>query len=165
MRRFLLTLAAALAIASPTAATPKLSISSFAQLSAPEAPYDLTANANAIVDAAFARARKSHKRVLIDLGGNWCGDCRILAGVMALPEMRGFLARHFEVAEVNVGRFDTNLQIPARFGFTKRLIGVPTVLIAAPDGRLLNRGDVFALADARHMRPQAVADWLAKWAQ
>jgi thiol-disulfide isomerase/thioredoxin len=156
-----------LLIATPALAlpAPKVSIASFAQLTPPEAPYDVAANASAAVDAAFARARRNHKRVLIDLGGNWCGDCRILAGVMELPEMRRFLRAHFEIVSIDVGRFDTNLQIPARFGFTKRLLGVPTVLIATPQGALVNGGDVFALSDARHMQPQAVADWLAKWAK
>jgi thiol-disulfide isomerase/thioredoxin len=162
---FLLTVALTVAAPAAAAPAPKISIASFAELTPPEAPYDTTANANAAVDAAFARARLSHKRVLLDLGGNWCGDCRILSGLMALPEMRAFLARHYEIAMVDVGRFDANLQIPARFGFTARLTGVPTVLIATPDGRLVNRGDVFALDDARDLQPQAVADWLAKWAK
>ncbi len=167
MRRGVLLLAVALTAATPATAlpAPRLSITSFAELSPPDAPYDAAANANAAVDAAFARARKSHKRVLLDLGGNWCGDCRVLSGLMALPQMRAFLARHYEIVLVNVGRFDTNLQIAARFGFTERLTGVPTVLIATPDGRLVNRGDVFALDDARDLQPQAVADWLAKWAR
>ncbi len=158
---------AAVAIVAPAEAAhaPRVSIASFAELSPPEAPYDATANADVAVNAAFDRARKSGKRVLIDLGGNWCGDCRILAGVMDLPEVHAFLARHYEMVSVDVGRFDRNLQIPARFGFTKRLIGVPTVLIATPTGKLVNSNDVFALADARHMAPQAVVDWLAKWAR
>jgi len=166
MRTLALAAAVSIAFALPASAAkaPKLSIASFAELNPPEAPYDRTADANAAVRVAFARARKSHKRVLLDLGGNWCGDCRILAGIMELPEMRRFLTAHFEIVSVDMGSFDTNLQIPARFGFTKRLEGVPTVLIATPDGKLLNRSDVFALSDARHMQPQAVADWLAKWA-
>jgi hypothetical protein len=66
---------------------------------------------------------------------------------------------------VDVGRFNRNLQIPARFGLTKRLAGVPTLLIATPDGKLLNPDDVFAVADARSMTPQAIADYLAKYAK
>jgi len=165
--RILILAVASFLLATPALAVsaPRVGIESFAQLNPPQAPYDVAANANMAVDAAFARARKSHKRVLLDLGGNWCGDCRILAGVMELPQMRRFLGAHFEIVDVDVGRFDTNLQIPARFGITKRLLGVPTVLIATPEGRLLNGNDVFALADARHMQPQAVADWLAKWAR
>jgi thiol-disulfide isomerase/thioredoxin len=117
----------------------------------------------AAVNAAFARAKKSHKRVLIDLGGNWCGDCIVLANIMLLPEMKPFVKKHFEVVAVDVGRFDKNLSVPARFGITDRLKGVPSVIIAEPDGTFVNKNDLFALADARHMSPQAVADWLAQW--
>ena len=48
--------------------------------------------------------------------GNWCGDCIVLANLMQLPEMKPFLAAHFEIVKVDIGRFDKNLQIPARFG-------------------------------------------------
>ncbi len=127
-------------------------------------PYDEAANADAQVAAAFARAQKSHKRVLIDLGGNWCGDCIILANFVKLPEMRRFMAAHYEEVSVDVGRFNRNLQIPARFGFTKRLEGVPALLIATPDGKLVNGDNIFATADARNMTPQALADYLARYA-
>jgi thiol-disulfide isomerase/thioredoxin len=166
MRKALIAFVTALVLAGTASALtpPPAGIKSFAELTPPTAPYNETADANAAVQAAFDRAKKSHKRVLIDLGGNWCGDCRILAGVMELPDVRRFIARHYEVVSVDVGRFDKNLQIPARFGFTKRLLGVPTVLIVSPQGKVINGSDVFALSDARHMAPQAVVDWLAKYA-
>ena len=152
---------------STTAATaPKLGIGTLIELPVVEMqPYDERANADAVVDSAFARATASGKRVLIDLGGNWCGDCIVLANVMQLPEVKRFLAAHYEVVSVDVGRFNRNLQIPARFGIKGRLEGVPAVLVATADGRLVNEGHVSALADARSMTPQAIADWLAQWTQ
>ena len=72
---------------------------------------------------------------------------------------------HYEFSAVDVGRFDKNLQIPARFGFTKRLEGVPTILVATPEGKLVNAGHVFALSNARDMTPQALAAYLAQWAK
>jgi thiol-disulfide isomerase/thioredoxin len=129
----------------------------------PDRPFDENANADAAVDAAFARARKSGKDVLIDLGGNWCADCRILSGLMELPELHAFLSAHYEMATVDVGRFNRNLDIPARFGITERLEGVPAILVSTPGGRLINAGHVSAIEDARHMSPQALADWLAQW--
>lgn len=158
-----LSLVPAAAPAAPGAA-PRLSIASLSELSVPERPYDENANADDAVANAFARAKAQHKSVLIDLGGNWCADCRILAGVMQLPEMRRFLDAHYVVVLVDVGRFDRNLQIPARFGITKRLEGVPSVLIANPAGTLLNPGHIAALDDARSMTPQAISDWLTQWA-
>jgi len=155
-----------LASVATAAAAPKVSIASLTNLPVVErSPYDPNADATAAVDAAFARARKSGKRVLIDVGGNWCPDCIVLANLMQLAELKPFLAAHFEIVSVDVGRFDKNLQIPARFGITERLEGVPSVIVAEPDGRFVNRGRIAALADARHMTPQAIADWLALWAK
>jgi thiol:disulfide interchange protein len=128
-------------------------------------PYDEKANADADVAAAFARAQKSHKRVLIDLGANWCVDCIVLANFIRLPEINRFVEGHYETVVVDVGRFNRNLQIPARFGFTQRLVGVPTLLVATSDGKLLNQNDVFAISDAHSMTPQAIADYLAKYAK
>jgi thiol-disulfide isomerase/thioredoxin len=124
---------------------PRPSISDFKKLPVVlMQPYDEQANADAAVAAAFARAQKSHKRVLIDLGGNWCVDCIVLANFLKLPEMQRFMDAHYEVATVDVGRFNRNLQIPARFGVTKKLEGVPALLIATPDGKLVNGTDIFA---------------------
>jgi len=153
------------ALPAQAATAPKPSIASFQQLPVVTMqPYDEAANADAQVAAAFARAQKSHKRVLIDLGGNWCVDCLVLSNFLRLPEMRRFMDAHYEEVLVDVGRFNRNLQIPARFGVTKKLEGVPALLIATPDGKLVNGANVFATADAHSMTPQALADYLAKYA-
>ena len=156
-----------LALAAPALAAtpPRLGIASFAELKTPlPYPYDEAADADADVAKARARAKAHHKLLLIDLGGNWCGDCRVLAGTAELPALRAFIDRHYELVTVDVGRFDRNLQVPAHYGFTKRLVGVPTLLVVDPrTDALLNRNDVFALSDAGSMTPQALADWLAKW--
>ena len=66
------------------ATAPHVSVTNLSDVSVPDRPFDENADANAAVANAFARAKAEHKRVLIDLGGNWCADCRILAGVMEL---------------------------------------------------------------------------------
>jgi thiol-disulfide isomerase/thioredoxin len=165
MRPFIALLALAIAAPVVAAPAPHVSIASFDQLEKPlPLPYDEPADARAIVAAAKARAKAHHKLLLIDLGGNWCLDCRLLAGTMELPELRKFLAAKYEIAIVDVGRFDKNLDIPAHYGIKDRLEGVPAVLIVDPrTDRLINAGRIAALADARSMSPQALADWLASW--
>jgi thiol-disulfide isomerase/thioredoxin len=158
-------------IAAPAAAAvpaPKVGIESFAQLKTPlPYPYDESLSAQA-VDAAVAKARaralKSKKLLLVDLGGNWCGDCRILAATLERPEVKAFADRHFEFVAVDVGRFDKNLQVPAAYGITYRLNGVPALLVVDPkSNRLLDKGRESALEDARSMTPQALVEWLAQW--
>ena len=167
MIRFVLATALALLAAGPAtaAAAPRIGIDSFAQLATPlPYPYNAAADADAQVVRAKARARKAGKLLLIDLGGNWCGDCRILTGVMERPDLKPFLDAHYITVLVDVGRFDRNLQIPARYGITERLEGVPALLIVDPKtDRLLDAGQVTALADAHDMSPQGLADWLAQW--
>lgn len=173
--RVFLALAATAALLGPALATPvqaapapKVSIDSFAQLKAPlPYPYDEKASARVMdgrVAKARAQARREHKLLLVDLGGNWCGDCRVLYATMQLPEVKQFVRDHYVVVTVDVGRFDKNLQVPAAYGITKRLEGVPALLIVDPTtNKLLDEGHVAALSDARHMTPQALADWLAQW--
>jgi thiol-disulfide isomerase/thioredoxin len=169
MHRHLAAALAAFILAAPAAAAPaaapKIGIDSFAQLKTPlPYPYDEAANADAQVARAKARAKASGKLLLIDLGGNWCGDCRILSATMDRPDLKPFLARHYTTVLVDVGRFDKNLQVPAHWGITERLEGVPALLIVDPrTDRLVDEGHIAALADARSMSPQALADWLAQW--
>jgi len=162
---------AALLMAAPAfaaAPAPKVSIQSYAQLKTPlPYPYDERLSAKA-TDAAVAKARaralKAHKLLMIDLGGNWCGDCRVLSGTLELPEMKAFVDKHYEVVSVDVGRFDKNLQVPGAYGIHYRLEGVPALLIVDPKtNKLLDAHRESALQDARSMTPQALADWLAQW--
>jgi thiol-disulfide isomerase/thioredoxin len=155
----------ALAASAPalSATAPRLHVQTVDALAPLPLPYDEKADANAALAKARARAKASHKLLLIDFGGNWCLDCRVLAGVMEQPEMRPFVERHYEVVKVDSGRFNRNMNIPAHFGF-KKLEGVPAVFIVDPKrDRLVNGKSVIALADARSMTPQGIADWLAQW--
>jgi len=127
-------------------------------------PYDITADAKAQVDEAFAEARQTHKNVLLDFGGNWCTDCRMLAGTMALPPVQNWVGQNFVPVMIDIGPHMTrNLDIAARYGV--KITAVPSVLIVTPEGKLVNGNDVFGLADARHFSAQAMVNLLAKWQQ
>lgn len=155
--------AAAPLVAAPALA-PKVAITTIDQLAKPlPLPYDEKADAQSQLTAAIKLAKKQHKRLLIDMGGNWCPDCRVLAGIMELPEVRAFVERHYVVLDVDVGRYDKNLDIADLYHahYDK---GAPAVLVVDPGtGRLINDGHTLALRDARHMTPQGLADWLAQW--
>jgi thiol-disulfide isomerase/thioredoxin len=147
------------ALAAPTA--PKVD----AQLtSAPTAPYDVNADAHGEVAAAIARAAQNHKFVLIDFGGNWCPDCRITAGVLAMDQVKPWIGAMFEVVMVDVGRMNKNMDIAERYGVHVK--AVPTMIVLDPAGKMINsNSDPAALQDARGMTPQAIVDTLNGWIQ
>ena len=167
---------ATVALASSTSAKaatpPKADVASFAQLQSPlPYPYDPEKDAEpaavkAKVDRARAQALREHKLLLVDMGGNWCADCRILAGTMDLPNIKRFVNAHYVKVTVDSGpRMNQNLQVPARYGVLS-LVGVPSLFVVDPrSDKLLDAGHTSALADARHMSPQGLADWLAQWPQ
>jgi len=132
---------------------PKIAISNFDQLAHPlPMPYNERAHAEKAVAEARAKAKKANKLLLI------------LGGMFDQPDLKRFMDKHYEIVTVDVGRFNKNLSIPAHYGLNDRLKGAPTLLIVDPKtDKLLNPGHVTALADARSMTPQAIADWLAQW--
>lgn len=138
-----------------------------AQVTAPENPYDETADAGAALDAAFARASENGTRVLVNFGGNWCPDCRMLAGMMQIPEFAAYLDAHYEVVKIDVGRFDRNEDVVQRLGFENldALDGVPTVVIATSDGRVVNAATSAEWTTARERRPQEALDYFHRYAQ
>lgn len=128
------------------------------------APYDEAANGQADLEAAFARARKNGKTILLNLGGNWCPDAQALAGMLEIPELHNWLDENYEHVKIDIGDYDRNMNIPARFGF-EQLEGVPALLAIKTDGTLLNRKDCYIFRNARNREPQEVVDYLIEWCE
>ncbi|EHH68679.1 thioredoxin family protein [Gluconobacter morbifer] len=124
-------------------------------------PYPDSSVARQQVQDAFVTARRTHRKVLLDFGGNWCPDCKMLGGIFALPDAKAWLDSQFVIVTVNVGRINTNLDLASQYGVT--ITAVPTVIIVTPDGHALNQDGSRALGDARSMSPQAVLDLIAEW--
>lgn len=139
-------------------------ISENAVYSADPQPYDPALDAQAAIDRAFAQARGENKRVLIKMGGNWCPDCRILAGMTEIPEIADLIAENYAVVKVDVGRYDRNMDVPQRFGM-EELEGVPTLLIVTPEGRVLNAAEPSIFRNARERDPQDFANYLYRYAE
>jgi len=133
-------------------------------VTAPAEPYDVNADARAALDAAFARAAENDKRVLVKFGGNWCPDCRILAGMMELPVFADMLEEHYEVVAIDVGRYDRNQDLVERLGFSEGLEGVPTVMIVTADGAVVNAGAATEWRTARERDPQEALDYFHRYA-
>lgn len=152
-------LTAPLALAGTTAA-PKVSETSANPIAA---PYPDSSLAPVQVKEAFATAKKTGRKVLLDFGANWCPDCRMLAGVFALPDAQGWLESQFVIVPVNVDRFTSNMDIALKYGVQVK--SIPTVIIVTPDGRPLNGDASLTLGHARSMPPQVTLDLISSWNQ
>jgi thioredoxin 1 len=124
--------------------------------------YSDTADAKAEIRQALATATREHKRVLLDFGGNWCGDCQVLHIYLQDPGNASLLQNNFVLVEVNIGRYDQNLDIAKQYNIPLEK-GVPALAILEPSGKLVysqRNGEFEAL---RRMDVSAVSEFLTKW--
>jgi thioredoxin 1 len=157
-----LAICVALAAASANAAAIAVpQVTTKASASSHPHPYNESADAHADVAEAIARAKASGKHILLDFGGNWCPDCRMLAAVLDLKEVKPAVAQIFEVAMIDVGRFNKNLDIAKRYGVDVK--AVPLVIVLDSDGRVINAGNPTALSNAHSMSGQAIVDTIFGW--
>jgi thioredoxin 1 len=68
------------------------------------------------------------------------------------------MAREFEVVEVDVGRFDRNLDVAKTYGDPIRK-GIPAALVLSSDERVLYATKAGELSNARRMSATGVYDF------
>jgi protein disulfide-isomerase len=130
--------------------------------SASSSPYDPTRDAAADVAAALHQAGADGRPVLLDFGAAWCPDCVALVHTFATDAVRPVLAG-FHLVEIDVGKFDRNAGLAARYGIEFRTSGIPALAALAPDGHLLGTTADGSFAEARSLTPDQVADRLRQW--
>lgn len=109
---------------------------------------------------AEQQARAEGKRVLLDFGGDWCGDCQVLDLYFHQEPNASLLAKNFVKVNVNIGHEDANVDLAHRYGVP--LQGVPALAVLAPDGKLLYSQNK-EFSDMRYMEPAYVTNFLNQW--
>ena len=124
--------------------------------------YPAPEQAPADLAAALQTAAATHRRVILDFGGNWCPDCRVLDTYFHDAANAPLLEAGFVVVHVNVGRLDKNLDI-ARSYEVPLPKGVPALAVLETDGKLLYSQKAGEFEAMRGMQAGAVTDFLTRW--
>ena len=131
---------------------------------AAEAPYPAVERAKDDVASAMKEAAKSKRRVLVDFGGNWCTDCRILDINLKKPENAALLEKHYVMVHVNVGDkgITDNFEIADRYGIPLKK-GVPALAVLESDGSVVHSQKNGEFESMRKLDPKAVQEFLERW--
>lgn len=124
--------------------------------------YPDGAQAEGDIAAALARAGREKKRVLLDFGGDWCGDCHVLEIYFHNAANRELLESNYVLVPVNIGRYDENLDIAARYGVPVAK-GVPALAVLGPDGQVIYSQRNGEFQSMRTMDSASVTAFLLKW--
>ena len=124
--------------------------------------YPAPDQAKADLAAALKTAAQTHKRVLIDFGGNWCGDCQVLDIYMHNAENLRILDDNYVLVHVNVGHMDENLDIANQYQVPLTR-GVPAIAVLSEKGKLLYSQKGGEFESMRRMESSAVTTFLVQW--
>jgi thiol:disulfide interchange protein len=124
--------------------------------------YPAPAQAKADLAAALKTAAATHKRILLDFGGNWCGDCQVLDLYFHDATNRPLLEANFVVVHVNIGHMDANLDIAQQYEIPLNK-GVPALAVLSEQGKLLYSQKSGEFEAMRRMESSAVTQFLMQW--
>lgn len=130
--------------------------------SPPQVLYDENANAHAEIQDALVKAAQQHKRVLLDFGGNWCADCKVLDYYFHQPPNADLLARNFVLVDIDVGQMDRNIDLAVKYEVPLEL-GVPALAVLDSRGQLVYSQKSGQFAPMRRMDPASVTSFLEQW--
>jgi thioredoxin 1 len=124
--------------------------------------FDEKADAHQQIAAAVGEASKTDKNIILDFGANWCGDCHALEAQMQKPELAALIAKSYVVVNVDVGRFDKNLDLARKYRIALKR-GIPALAVLDPRGNLICAQDQGQFEDARHMSYEAIKAFFEQW--
>ena len=124
--------------------------------------YPENADAKAEIAEALASAAKTHRRVILVFGGNWCYDCHALDAAFRSVEIAPIVNKNFVVVHVNIGEYDKNLDLAEKYDVPLKR-GVPASAVLGSDGTLLYSQKQGEFESAKRISKEDVVAFLEKW--
>lgn len=123
--------------------------------------FDPKRDAAADIQAAIVEAQKTGKRIILDVGGDWCQYChqmdQLFQEHLELVEMRD---RNFVTVAVYYGSDKKNEQTLSRY---PKVEGIPHFYVLDGDGSVLHSQDLVELRKNGKYDPDKMKDFLLKW--
>ncbi len=128
-----------------------------------ELKYDAKADPKADLQAALARASKEGKKVLMDVGGEWCGWCHRMDKFIAdNAELSALLAKNYVLVKVNFSEENKNEKFLASY---PKVEGYPHLFMLDARGKLLESKNTGDLEEGKGYNLGRFQEFLAKYAR
>lgn len=123
--------------------------------------FDPTRNAAEDLAAAIGKAQAENKRIILDIGGEWCVWCRWMdeyfiknADVAALRD------ENFIWLKINMSEENENREFLSKY---PEAAGYPHLYVLDKDGAFLHSQSTAELEEAKSYNKQRFTDFLKKW--
>ena len=113
------------------------------------------------LDTALRMARATRRRVLVEVGGEWCSWCHIMDRFFAAnPDLKKLRDANFILLKVNFSKENDNQAFLARW---PKVAGYPHLFVLDGDGRLLKSQDTSTLEAGKNYDSIAFRAFLVEW--
>lgn len=123
--------------------------------------FDPKRDAAQDISRAVAEAKKSGRRIMLDVGGDWCSWCHLLDRMFERnAKLREQREQHFIWVKVNYSPENKNEAVLARYPKFK---GYPHIFVLDGDGNFLHSQDTSLLEEGKGYSLEKLTAFLDRW--
>ena len=125
--------------------------------------YNPNADAKKDIENAVSKAKSENKHILIQIGGNWCGWCKLFHDLTNTDdELKSYIAQNYEVVLLNYSKENQNLDVLEQLEFPQRF-GFPVFVILDGNGKRIHTQNSGYLEEGKGHDPKKVMEFLQAW--
>ena len=118
-------------------------------------------NVEADLAATMVRATTEKKRILLQVGGEWCGWCKLLTGFIEKNEaVRNLLEQNYLLMKVTYTQKQPNDAFLSKY---PKIKGYPHLFVLDAEGNLLHSQDTSSLEQGKGYNESKVLELLEGW--
>jgi thioredoxin-related protein len=123
--------------------------------------YDPKRDAAQDIRDAIKEAQRAHKRILLEVGGEWCSWCHTLDRFFEThAELIQLRDKNFVTVKINFSEENENKEVLSRYG---PIESYPHILVLESDGKLLLSKETGSLESGKSYDLEKLTAFLKEW--
>ena len=128
----------------------------------PVGEYDPKRNAAQDIQDAIKEAQRANKRILLEVGGEWCSWCHTLDKFFqANPDLLLLRDKNFVTLKINFSGDNENKELLSGY---PPIPGYPHIFVLDAEGKLLHSQETSALESGKSYNLEKLTAFLTDWA-
>lgn len=125
--------------------------------------YDPKRDPEKDIQDAIAEAGRTGKRILLEVGGEWCSWCHIMDQFFDTnPKLLDLREKSFVMVKINFSGENENKKLLSRY---PAISGYPHIFVLDTNGKLLHSQDTSKLESGKSYDLEKFFSFLKKWAR
>lgn len=128
----------------------------------PVTKYDPKRDAVRDIDDAVTEAKRTNRRILLEVGGAWCSWCHTLDEFFDThPDLTARRDKNFVTVKINFSEENPNKEVLSRYG---PINGYPHIFVLDSDGKFLHSQGTAVLESGKSYDLEKINNFLTQWA-